>query len=216
MKRNYFIAGGIIILVTLIVTAIVFPSLPDRVPVHWNIRNQVDRYGSPSSVFLIPVIMAATMLLMAVLPWLSPRRFEMGGEQRPAYLQIMIVLLAGLAWFQTLILAATLGRHFAMGQAIMGGVCAMIAVMGALLRRVPRNFYVGIRTPWTLASTDVWEATHRFAAKTFVVAGVAGVALTFLFHQAIWPPFVAITAGAFAPVVYSLLYYKRLERRGEI
>jgi uncharacterized membrane protein len=73
---------------------------------------------------------------------------------------------------------------------------------------------MGVRTPWTLADERVWNATHRFAAKTFIAGGLAGIALAFL-AQGIWP-LCAILASALAPVVYSLVYYKQLEKRGEI
>jgi uncharacterized membrane protein len=85
---------------------------------------------------------------------------------------------------------------------------------GNPMGKLRRNFYLGVRTPWTLASERVWNATHRFAAKTFVAGGLVGLVFSIvgLFLWAI----LATLVGALAPVVYSLVIYKQLERRGEI
>jgi uncharacterized membrane protein len=80
---------------------------------------------------------------------------------------------------------------------------------------VRRNFFIGVRTPWTLANERVWNATHRCAAKTFVLGGLIGLVLTAV-SGAGWLPFAALMAGALVPVVYSLVVYKQLQRRGEL
>jgi uncharacterized membrane protein len=97
----------------------------------------------------------------------------------------------------------------------MGGVCLLIALLGNVLGKVQRNLYIGIRTPWTIANERVWNATHRLGAKTFVLGGLAG----FIFAMAgSWPwlSIGSVLAGALVPAIYSLVYYKRLERRGEL
>ena len=82
-----------------------------------------------------------------------------------------------------------------------------------MLGKVKRNFWLGVRTPWTLASDRVWYSTHRLAGKTMVTGGLVVLAAAL----AGLPPYVstaALLAGALVPVVYSLVYYKRLERTG--
>jgi uncharacterized membrane protein len=87
--------------------------------------------------------------------------------------------------------------------------------MGNVLGKVRRNFYVGVRTPWTLASDAVWEGTHRLAAWLFVVAGVGGFVLMML-GVPFWYCFGAAIALILLPVPYSLYLYKRLEREGKL
>ena len=109
-KRTYFLIAGGIILATLALTLAVLPQLPSQVPVHWNAHNQIDQYGSKwTLVALLPGIMAGTICLMAVLPWLSPRRFQVD-EPRHLYLALMDILLVFLAYFQVLMIVAALGR----------------------------------------------------------------------------------------------------------
>jgi uncharacterized membrane protein len=81
--------------------------------------------------------------------------------------------------------------------------------------KVRRNSYVGIRTPWTLADERVWNATHRLGAKTMVLGGLIGLILALAGSRS-GLFLVPILAGAFVPVIYSLIYYKQLKRRGEL
>jgi uncharacterized membrane protein len=78
MKRNYFLIAALVIAATFIVTLVFYPDLPDRIPAHWNLRGEVDRYGDKREIFLLPGAMVFFALLFAALPWLSPRRFEVG------------------------------------------------------------------------------------------------------------------------------------------
>jgi len=214
-KRTYFLIAGGIILATLALTLAVLPQLPSQVPVHWNAHNQIDQYGSKwTLVALLPGIMAGTICLMAVLPWLSPRRFQVD-EPRHLYLALMDILLVFLAYFQVLMIVAALGRPLNMTRATFGGICLLFAVMGAVLPRLPRNFYVGIRTPWTIADERVWKATHRFAGKAMMAAGVLAFVLAMV-QTSIWPSMVLIMAAALAPVIHSLVFYKQLERHGQV
>jgi uncharacterized membrane protein len=134
---------------------------------------------------------------------------------RSTYLYIMVVLVSMLGYFTGVILWVGLGRGTNVNRAVVGGVCLLFALLGNVMGKVRRNFYIGVRTPWALANERVWNATHRFAAKTFVLGGVIGLALTAVGVNG-WLSFAALMAGALVPVVYSLVVYKQLERRGEL
>ena len=214
MKRRYFLWAGLIVLVTLVGTFFLYPRLPDTVAVHWNVHGQADRYGSKwEALVLMPAVMVGLTLLVAALPWLSPRRYKVNGA-RPGYLEMMIVLLVFFAYLHFALLTIDAGAPLNAAKAVLGGVCALFAAMGPVLTRLPRNFYVGVRTPWTLANEQVWDSTHRFAAKCFTATGLAGLVTTFA-GGAFWATAVLLGIGATAPVVYSLVTYKQRERRGE-
>ncbi|HZU22488.1 MAG TPA: DUF1648 domain-containing protein [Terriglobales bacterium] len=216
MKRTYFVIGALIIAATFIGTLVLWPQLPDRVPTHWNAHNQVNGWSSKEwTALLMPGIMTVMLLVTAALPWLSPRNFEVETQGGGAYLPIMIAAIAFTAVVHFAVLEAALGHRFEITHVITGGVGLLFAAIGAMLPGVRRNFYVGVRTPWTLADPRVWEATHRFAGKALVIAGLLAVALAFLTATP-WSAAVALAAGAMAPIIYSLAYYKQLERRGEV
>jgi len=215
MKGKYYLIGMLLTAAVLIATIVAYPHLPGSLATHWNMHGEPDGYSPKWALFLIgPGIMAAIMLLMYLLPWLSPKRFEIESFHS-TYLQIMLMLVALIGYFSIVILWSGIGHGLNVGRAIIGGVCLLLALLGNLMGKVRRNFYVGVRTPWTLADERVWYATHRFAAKTLVAGGLAGLALTFAGLNG-WPVMVALLVGALLPVVYSLMFYKQLERRGEL
>jgi uncharacterized membrane protein len=214
MTRKVFVFEILLIAAALAATMLVYPHLPAQVPIHWDIHSQPDGYGPRWTLFLFgPGIMAAVMGLTWVLPWLSPKRFKMDSFW-PTYHLVMLLVFCMMAYVFAVMLWANCGRAIDMGRAISCGICLFFVLIGNVLGKLRRNFYVGVRTPWTLADERVWNATHRFAARTFVAGGLIGLVLSIagLFLWAILVPL----AGALAPVVYSLVYYKQLERRGEL
>jgi uncharacterized membrane protein len=215
MSRNYYLAGLLLTAAVALATVVAYPHLPDYIPTHWNLHNQPNGYSHKWTLFLFgPGFMLAMMLLMRALPWLSPKNFEVDSF-RSTYLQIMLMLVFMAAYFQLLVLWAGLGHAMNLGKSIVGGVCLLFALLGNLMGKVRRNFYIGIRTPWTIASERVWNATHRFAAKTLVAAGLLGLLLTALGLDG-RPVMATLLTGALVPVLYSLIFYKQLEKRGEL
>jgi uncharacterized membrane protein len=215
MTRKYYFAGMLLTAAVLVATVIAYPHLPDSIATHWNIHNQVDGYGPKWTVYVAgPGVMALVMLLMYCLPWFSPKNFEVDSF-RSTYLQIMLVLLCMGAYFFGVMLWADFGHAVNIGRALIGGGCLAIVLLGNLMGKIRRNFYMGVRTPWALANERVWNATHRLAAKTMVASGLVGLALTAA-GQILWPVLVVLMIGLLIPAVYSLVFYKQLEGRGEL
>jgi uncharacterized membrane protein len=215
MKMRYYAACALMVAAALAAFFYVLPGLPERVPVHWNLHGEADRYGSPWSLLVLgPVLMAGTMVLFAVLPWLSPKHFEVDSSLR-AYLAFMLILVGMFGYFFAVSLWAAMSGPVGAPRAVIGGVCVLSILLGNLMGKVRRNFFLGVRTPWTLASERVWYATHRLAAKTLVAAGVIGLALSLASAPA-WLSVAIVALGAVVPAVYSLVHYKRLERAGQL
>ena len=214
-NQRYYLGAAAVILATLAGTLVAYPKLPDIVPIHWNAHGQVNGWGPKWSLFAYsPGLMLGVVLIFAALPWLSPKKFEVDSF-RATYLYIMVVIVAMLAYCQILVLVTALGLVLDVSRAIEGGVCLLIALLGNVMGKVRRNFYVGIRTPWTIANEQVWNATHRFAAKTFFAGGLLGL-LGVILRAPFWLPVTAILVAAVIPVIYSLVLYKQLENRGEL
>ena len=215
MTRKYYLIAMLLTLAVLVATVVAYPRLPDSLATHWNLHNQPNGYSPKWTLFITgPGLMILAMLLMYFLPWLSPKNFEVDSF-RSTYLQIMLMLVCMVAYFYAVTLWAGLGHGLDVGRAIIGGVCLIFALLGNLMGKVRRNFYIGVRTPWSLANERVWNATHRVAAKTLVAGGLLGLALTAagLDGRSV---IVVILAAAIVPIVYSLVFYKQLERRGEL
>jgi len=214
-NQRYYLGAAAVILAMLIATAVAHPQLPETVPIHWNAHGQANGWGPRWSLFLWgPGIMAAIVLLFAALPWLSPRKFEVDSF-RSTYLYIMIVLVSMLAYIHMLALAAGLGVAIDVGRAAIGGVCLSIALLGNVLGKVRRNFYIGIRTAWTIADERVWNKTHRLAAKSCFACGLIGL-MAVILRAPFWLPLAMVITGPMIPAICSLVFYKQLERRGEL
>jgi len=198
---------------------VVHPWLADQVPIHWNIQGQVDGYGAKSwAAFLMPGTMVGLALLFMALPWLSPRQFEVDSF-RSTYGFIAFVVLCLMAYVHGLMLWSAAMGAIDVTRALLAGVLLMFGLMGNVMGKVRRNFWVGVRTPWTLSNERVWNDTHRLAARSFVAAAAIGLAIIVLplpLAAASIVVFALIMAAAIGPALYSLVHYKGLARRGEI
>jgi uncharacterized membrane protein len=214
-NQTYYLAAAVVILATVIGIAVAYPKLPDQVPMHWNAHGQVNGWGPKWSLFLYgPAMMTGIALLFAALPWLSPKKFEVDSF-RSTCLFIMIVIVGMMAYVHILIVINGLGAPFDMSRAVEGCICLMITLLGNVLGKVRRNFFMGIRTPWTLANERVWNATHRLAAKTFFAGGLVGL-IAVIFRAPFWLPIGLLLIAALVPAIYSLVFYKQLERQGQL
>lgn len=218
MNRSLLLSIGLIAVV-IVMSMTAYPSLPDRIPTHWNLRGEIDGWSEKSwGVSLIPLTMTVLLLLFRALPWLSPKQFTMNSFYS-TYEFIVLILLTYLVYMQGVMLWSAIHPHFNATRAIAGGLCLMFATLGNVLGKVRRNFWVGIRTPWTIASERVWNTTHRLAAKLFVCAGAVGL-LAVVVGLPPMPLFGIMSGGilfaSLFPAAYSLYLYKVLEHRGEL
>jgi uncharacterized membrane protein len=214
MTRTHLGMALALILGTLVASGALYPSLPERVPTHWNIRGEVDAYGSKSwSVLIMPIGMAVLLGVFVLLPWLSPARFRIE-PFRATYGYIAVAVLALMAYIHGLTLLAALSPKLDFLRAMLSGMFLFFALIGNVLGKVRRNFWMGVRVPWTLASERVWNDTHRFAAWIFVACGLAGFVLSLAGFVLTATATLAI--AVVAPILYSFLLYKRLERAGQL
>src|SRR5262249_8663394 len=140
----------------------VFGELPARVPVHWNIRGQPDQWtdhdGLLAYLLIPPGMMVAMILLTLVLPWLSPRKFEVESFRSTyEYVMLMIIVLGG--YIHVTLLLTYLQTGIDGIRLMIGGLMLFFALLGNVMGKVRRNFWMGVRTPWTLASEAVWIRT---------------------------------------------------------
>jgi uncharacterized membrane protein len=213
MTAKYYVAGTLLTAAVLVATIVAYPHLPDSIPRHWDIHGMPNGYSPKWTLCFAPGLMAVIMLLTWKLPWLSPKSYAVEGF-RKTYLQVMLITLGMFAYCDGVILWIGVGHSLNVMRAIGAGLCLLFILVGNLLGKVRRNFFIGVRTPWALANERVWNATHRLAAKTFVLSGLAGLALVALNLHG-WP-LLPLMLGALIPVLYSLYFYKQLERRGEL
>jgi uncharacterized membrane protein len=219
MTRIYWIIALALFVLSIALPAWLYPGLPERIPTHWNIKGEVDGYGGKWTLFMFPVMMIPMLLLFYFLPALSPKHFEVD-TFRPTYLYIMDVVLGLFTYMQSVLLytvyQAVHGDHaFDIGRGFFAGIFLFFALMGNVMGKVRKNFYIGIRVPWTLASERVWNDTHRLGAWVMTAAGVIGFLMTVL-GVPTWVSFTLLVGSMVILLVYSFLRYKALEHAGQL
>lgn len=186
------------------------PHLPARVPTHWNAAGQVNGWSSPLGAVLPPPVIAMGLwLLLLFLPTIDPRQrnyVAFAGLYRGIRLGLVLLM----ALIEALTLAGPLGHPVHMALVLPLAVAALIVFVGNSLGRVRPNYFVGIRTPWTLSDPEVWRRTHRFSAPLFVIGGLvtaAGVLLPGSWRIA--AALAGVGGAALAAVVYSYVAWRR-------
>lgn len=211
MKINKIFASVItVLLITWIVAFVYDPKLPEQIPTHWNIHGEVDDYTSkPWGVYMLPLISTLTSVFLLLLPKISPKGFKLEGAKK-VYEIIVLIMAVFMLGVMVLVFEQALNNSLDMNKWIMGGIGILFIIIGNYLTKVPKNFFMGIRTPWTLSSDEVWYKTHRVGSWTFVGFG----ALTLLGALLDWPIGLVIgflIAAGFIPLIYSLVIYKKIE-----
>ena len=202
--------GPVVIGGMLVFTALVYGELPARIPTHWNLSGEVDGWsGRLWGSLLAPVIAAALWLLLPVLRRVDPRRRNYDRFDTTFWL-ILNVIVVFMGAMHVLTLGMALGWSIDMTRTILILVGLLFAALGNYLPRLRSNWWMGIRTPWTLESETVWRATHRLAGFTFVIGGLIAVAAALLPTKlAFGVSMVAMMSAALIPVAYSYVLYRR-------
>jgi uncharacterized membrane protein len=185
--------------------------LPDQMASHWNINDQVD--GTMPKfwgVFLLPLITLGLLVLFLFVPSIDPLKANIA-QFREAFNLFIVLMVAFMLYIYGLSLAWSLGyTGFKMSGALLPAVGLLLIFIGFMLRKAKRNFFIGIRTPWTLSSDTVWNETHRIGAVLFMVSGaLAFLGGLFGGTTAFWMMFAPIIGSTLFLLVYSYVLYQR-------
>jgi uncharacterized membrane protein len=221
VNRNSLAKASALVVVTMLGVAYAAGSAVPAdlsLPIHWGLDGQPDRYSDKWTALSLPAFAtAAVSLLFYFLPSLEPRKQGLERSQG-LYLRGWASLLIMGAFLQLAVLSPALGWELPADRLVVGGMGLMLVMIGNQLGKSRSMYLVGIRTPWTLASEEVWIKTHRLGGKLMVSAGLlmAVAALLPIPSRLL----MALTAGAIAvsaivPVVYSFLLWRREAGNGQ-
>ncbi len=212
MRSRWF--GLVMAAVAVAMAVWAYPRLPPIMPTHFRFDGTPDGFSSRlSALAFAPIIMVVMTVLFNVLPKVDPRR-----ENYPKFLRsywlIAHALIVFLLVAQALTIAAGLGFSVKVVRLMPLGVGLLFVFLGNYLTRVEPNWFVGIRTPWTLSSDTVWRKTHRTGGWLMVLGGFVIAACAFLPQGAFLPLFIAaIVVIAVIPIVQSYVLWKREQGR---
>lgn len=180
--------------------------------IHWNAQGEADGTGGTfSALYLLPVLLLASSLLILGLARMDPMRTAR--LNFPLLNSVVLVMALYLAYLHALTLAWNLGYRFNMSQMLTPAFGLLFIFMGFVLERAKPNWFVGIRTPWTISNVLVWEQTHRLGGLLFKISG--GLALLGIFFPAIaiWLVIVPVMAVSLVTVVYSYVVYRQIAQK---
>lgn len=210
MKRTNIIIF-IIILASFAVGAYFYPKFPAKVASHWNAQGEVDGYMSRFwGLFLMPIISIVMWLMFVLIPKIDPLKKNIE-KFRKYFDNFIILMIVFLFYIYILTIAWNMGRMFDMGKMMVPAIGILFLYVGVLLEHAERNWFIGIRTPWTLSSEIVWNKTHKLGAKLFRLAGIIALFGAFIPGAAIWLVLIPALGFSFYTIIYSYFAHKKEE-----
>ena len=208
MKSKLTWLEVLLLLAPFVALAILWSALPARVPVHWNLQNEIDRYDSKAAgLLLLPLINVALVALLYVLPRFDPKLRKRAGDESRLTNVLAVVRMSTAAFLDVICatqICAALGYAVPVGRIVASACLLLFAVLGNYLTAVPPNYFIGIRTPWTLENADTWRATHRLGGRLMFFGAIALLVAQFFLPEMLFT--LILVGGVIALAVWSFWY----------
>jgi len=208
IKKIVLLAIGL----TFALGAYLFPSMPTLMASHWGTDGQVNGYMPKFwALFLLPMVTLAIYGLFTVLPIIDPLKSNY--KKFAQYYDRFLAMFVGfMIYIHALTILFNKGIGFNMSAALIPAMAALFYTIGTVLGNTKQNWFIGIRTPWTLSSEKVWGKTNKLGAKIFKIIALLSLVLVFMgdFGFIIFVGIIIIPS--FYLILYSYLEYKKEKR----
>jgi len=199
---------------TVLAGILLWGQLPEQMASHWNANDEVDGYMSKFwGVFMMPLITLGMFALFAVIPNIDPLKANIA-QFRGVFNWFIIFIAVFMLYVHGLTLAWSLGyQNFKMSTVMLPFLGILFIFIGYMLKRARRNFFIGIRTPWTLSSDIVWDKTHQLGSVLFMFSGAMAIIGSFFGGMfAFWLLFTPLMISVIATIIYSYILYRKETR----
>ena len=201
-----------IIIASLIIGIYFYPQLPDQVASHWNTKGEVNGYIPKFwGAFLMPIITIGLFLLFLWLPKADPYKKNVE-KFRGHYDWLIVVIILFLFYIHIITTLWNTGYQINMSITIMIALAGLFYYIGVMLPKSKRNWFMGIRTPWTLSSDKVWQKTHKLGGVLFRISALIILIGTFFSEYLLWFVLVPVLATVIWTFIYSYVEYKKVKR----
>jgi uncharacterized membrane protein len=209
--KNIQILISCLILASFLLGAYLYPIMPERMASHWDASGSVNGYMPKlTGLFLMPAISMILFLVFLVIPKIDPLKENIAKFR--AYFDLFILLLfVFLFYLYLLTILWNLGYRFNIIQLMAPAIGLLIFYAGVMTENAKQNWFIGVRTPWTLSSERVWNKTNRLAGKLFKAAGILAMLGAIFPGHAIWFILVPVILAGIYPLIYSYQGYQREE-----
>ncbi|MFA5746844.1 MAG: DUF1648 domain-containing protein [Candidatus Paceibacterota bacterium] len=186
-----------------------YPQMPEMVASHWNENGEVNGYMPKFwGVFLMPILSLVMSFLFIVLPKIDPMKANIE-KFRNYYNSFISAIILFLFYIYLLTIEWNLGHRFDMVYFLIPALSALFYWSGILVEKAKMNWFIGIRTPWTMSSEAVWDKTHKLGGKLFKASALISLAGLFFGPLAFWFTILPITFVSFYLIIYSYLEHKK-------
>jgi len=207
--KSFIALSVALIAASLLLSIYAYPYLPEMVASHWNTKGEVDGYLPRFwGAFLVPTIMVGLYLLVVSVPKIDPLKANIM-QFIKYYYGLIVVVLVFMLVVHTQVTLWSLGYVISPNIVFPISIGVLFIYIGALLNKAKRNWFVGIRTPWTLSSDTVWAKTHKIGGRLFILAGLVSILGVLLPEYAFLFILLPVIAVTFYTVVYSYVAYQR-------
>lgn len=207
--RERHVIGGGIVLAMAAVSVFAYPRVPEQMVTHWGQGGPDGTMGRTLALVGLPALAAGMVVLFEILPRIDPLGEHL--EDLGRYYDVLVAVTAGIVGYvHVLVVVWNLGYEFDVTQAIVPAVAIAYYLVGVIMERVDKNWFVGIRTPWTLTSDEVWNRTHDRAGPLFKVSALITVGALFLPEYTMYFLVGPVAISALYLTVYSYLAYRNL------
>ena len=207
-NKNLLILTSIVLLIPIAIGLVLWNQLPEQIPSHWDVNGNVDNWSSKAfAVFFFPGLLLALHWLCVLASCADPKHKNY--HRKMITLVLWICPVIGLV-LSTLMYAVALGYQLRIEIIMPLLVGLMFIIVGNLLPKCPQTYTMGIKLPWTLASEENWNKTHRFGGKLWVLGGIFIMATAFL--GCFWILIGVLVVMVVVPTLYSYFYYRNHEK----
>ncbi len=196
-----------IALIPLLALLILGDKVADQVPMHWNIKGEIDSYGSK---WITPFLTLGLNALLVLMMFIDPKK-----ENYERFITLIYKLRLVLSLFFGMIAGITIyigmGKSFEMDRFLMVSIPLLFCFLGNLIISIKPNWFIGVRTPWTMESETVWRKTHRLTGVLWFWTGLLLGIIGFFIPK--FAGAILIITSIFiiilVPIIYSYLEFKR-------
>ncbi len=211
LKKEWYII--VLLIIPFGVSAYLWNDLPDIVPTHFDMKGEADGWGPKwVNAIMFPAIALATYLMLVGLPFIDPKK-RIESRQKPIA-AIRIILSLFFIFMYVFVMAESMGTDINFGVYLQSGIGLLFLVLGNYMHSIKQNYFIGVRTPWTLENEEVWKRTHRITAKVWTVGGLIMMITPFLLTNTTmyWIVFsIVVTVLVLVPIIYSYVIFQQID-----
>lgn len=216
MKKSTpnLLAALVILAIPFAYAAFIYPTLPQTIPTHFNMKGEADAFGERSTIFLGPGILSGvglfTFFLLSNIKNFDPKKFK--AEDEGMFKKLALFLVAFLSLLGLIITFASTAPKLNITNLLLPLLGISFAIMGWYMPKIHQNYFAGFKLPWTLENVDNWNETHKLAGKVWIYGGIVQAIGTLILPSV--AAFIVFIGSTFIMVIIPTVFSYRMFKRG--